>query len=90
MCCVCYKWKTPIELVYDKLIMSLDGLNRNNSPRKIDHLKYKTLETDTITPDYIFHNYFKESFFEDVICEKISSVSSETGKATFTVYRNLK
>ena len=28
--------------------------------------------------------------FEDVICEKISSVSSETIKVTFTVCRNLK
>ena len=40
-----------------------------------------------ITLDEIFHNYFKDSFIEDVICEKVSSVESETGKTTFTVWK---
>ena len=29
-CHICYNTKTPIELVYDKLIISLDGLNSPN------------------------------------------------------------
>ena len=90
MCQICYKCKTLIELVPDKLIMSLDGLNSSNSPSKIDHPKYKTLATDTITIDGIFQNYFKESLFEDVTCENCHSVSSETKKIIFTVCRNFK
>ena len=62
MCHICYKRKTPIEIVSDKLIMYIDGLNSSNSPRQIDHPKYTTLATDTITLDDIFQNYFKDSF----------------------------
>ena len=67
------------------MIMSPYGLNISNSARQIDHPKYTTLEKDTIVLDDIFHNYSKESLFEDVICENCSSVISETIKATFTV-----
>ena len=49
MCHICYKRKTPIEIVSDKLIMYIDGLNSSNSPRQIDHPKYTTLATDNIT-----------------------------------------
>ena len=84
---ICYKWKTPIELVFDKLIISLDGINISNSPRQIDYPKYTTLATDTIALNDTFQNYFKESFFGDVICENCCSVSSETRQATFTLIK---
>ena len=70
--------------------MHIDGINIPNSPRKIDHPRYTTLATDTITLDEIFKNYFKESFFEDIICENCSLVLSETITVTFTVCRNFK
>ena len=76
MCEVCKKEKTLIESVTDKLIISLYGLNISNSPRQIDHPEYTTLEMSTITMDDTFHNYFKDSFIEDVICENCSSVES--------------
>ena len=53
-CDKCSKWKTPIELVSDKLIMSLDGLHTYNSPKKIYHPKYTTLANDTIVLDVMF------------------------------------
>ena len=56
--------------------MSIDGLHTSNSPRKIDHPKSTILAKDTIVLDDIFYNYFKESLFEDVICEFSSSGSS--------------
>ena len=34
-CHICSKWKKPVELVSDKLIMSLDRLHTSRSPRKI-------------------------------------------------------
>ena len=61
-----------MELVYDKLVMFLDGLNSSNSPSKIYHPKYTKLATNTIILDDIFQNYFKESLFEDIICENCS------------------
>ena len=76
-CHRCSKWKTPIELVSDELIMSLDGLHTSNSLRKIDHPKCIVLEKGTIVLDVIFQNYFKESLFENIRCEFFSSGSSE-------------
>ena len=70
--------------------MSLDGLNSSNSPSEIDHPKYTTLATDTITLNNTFQKYFKESFFANVIYECFSSVSSQTRKTTFTVCSHLK
>ena len=72
----CFKWKTPVELVSDKLIMCLDGLHTYNSLRQIYHPKCKILEKDTIVLDVIFRNYFQESLFGDVICENCSSGGS--------------
>ena len=69
MCHTFYKWKIPIELVSDEIILSLDGLNISNSPSQIDHPKYTTLATDTITLDEIFQNYFKEYFLK-MLCVK--------------------
>ena len=48
------------------------------------------LEKDTPVLDDIFQNCFKESLFEEVICEHCSSGSYESIKATFAVYRNLR
>ena len=52
--------------------------------------KMYNIVKDTIVLDDIFHNYFKESLFEDVIAENCSSGSYESIKETFTVCRNLK
>ena len=48
------------------------------------------MATDTITLHEIFQNYFKESFFADIICEYFPSVCSETIKSTFVMCLNLK
>ena len=65
--------------------MSLDGSNIPNSSIQIYYPKYTTLATDTIALHDIFHNYLQDSFFEYVICETCSSVSSEMRKSAFTV-----
>ena len=89
-CHIFYKWNTPIEFVYDKLIMSLDELHISILPKKIDHPKCTILAKDTIVLDGIFHNYLKEYLFEYGICEECFSDISESIKATFSVCRNLK
>ena len=86
----CSKLKTPVELVTDKLILSLGGLHTSNSPRKMDHPKCTILENDTVVLDVIFHNYFQESLLEDVICKNCSAGTFELIKSTFTVSRYLK
>ena len=72
--------KTPVEVIYDKLIMFLEGLPTSNLPRQIDHPKYTMLTNDTIVLDVISHKYFKDSFLDDVICEKCSSGGPESIK----------
>ena len=67
-CHRCSKLKTPVELVYDKLIMYLDVLQTSNFPRKIDYPKFTILEKDTVGLDEKLSIYFQESLFEDVIC----------------------
>ena len=62
--------------------MSLDGLHTSNSPRQIDHPKCTILENYTVVLDVIFQNYFQESLLEGVICEIVSSGSSESIKST--------
>ena len=89
-CHRCSKLNTPVELVTDKLIMSLDRLHTSNLPGKIDHPKCAILANDTVVLDVIFQNYFQESLLEDVICEFFSSGSSESIKSTFTVSIYLK
>ena len=46
----------------------------------MDHPKCTILEDDTIVLDAVCHIYFKESLFEDVICENSSSCSFESIK----------
>ena len=70
--------------------MSLYGLHISKSPSQIDHPKCTIFSKDTIVLDDIFHHYLKELLFEDNIWENCSLVMSETTKATFTVYINLK
>ena len=53
-CRILSKWKTSIELVYDKLIMYLNGLHTSNSPRQIDLPKCTILEKYTIVLNEIF------------------------------------
>ena len=40
--------KTLVELVTDKMIMSLDGLHASNLPRQTDHLKLTILANETV------------------------------------------
>ena len=61
-------------------MMSLDGLNIPNSPRKIDHLNYTSL-SKKIKLDDIFQNYFKKTLIEDVICENFPLVNSRGKKS---------
>ena len=70
--------------------MSLDGLHTSDSPRKTDNSKCTILAKETVVLGAIFQNYFKESLFEDIICEMFSPGSSESIKSTFTMSRNLK
>ena len=53
------KLKTPVELVTDELIMSLDRLHTSNLPSQIDITKCTTLANDTVVLDVILHNYFQ-------------------------------
>ena len=69
--------KTPVELIYDKLIMSLEGLPTSNLNRQIDPPKCIILTKGTVVLDVIVQNYFKESFVEDFIDEICSSIGSK-------------
>ena len=60
ICHRCSKLKTTVELVTDKLIISLDGLHTSNSPGQIDHPKCTILAKDTVILGVIFQNYFPE------------------------------
>ena len=82
--------KPPAEVISDKLIMILEGLPTSDSSRKIDHPKYTSLTNDTVVLDVMLHNYFKDSFLDDVICENCSSGGPESIKSSFTVSRYLK
>ena len=59
-CHRCSNLKTPVELVTDKLIISLDELHNLNLPRQIDHPKCTILENDTVVLDVISQNYFQK------------------------------
>ena len=82
--------KTPVQLIPDKLIMSLEELPTSNSPRQIYHPKLTILTKDTIVLDVILHKYFKNLFLDEVICENCSSSGSESIKSTFTLSIYLK
>ena len=76
----CYKLKTSVESVTNKLFVPLVGLHTSNSPRQIDHPKCTILANDTVVLDVISQNWFQESLLEDVICEIFSSGVSESIK----------
>ena len=67
----CSKLKTPVELISDKLIISLEGLPTSNLPRRIDHPKCTILAKETVVLDMILQKYFKDLFLDDVICENL-------------------
>ena len=69
-----FKLKAPVEIVTDKLIMSLDALHTSNSHRQIDHQQCTILVNETVILDVIFQNYFQESLLEDVIFENFHQV----------------
>ena len=60
ICQRCSKLKTPVELISDKLIISLEGLPTSNSPSQIDHPKCTILKKDTVVLDVILQKYFKD------------------------------
>ena len=66
-----------VELIYDNIIMSLEGLHTSNTPMQIDHQKFTKLTKDTVVLDVILHKYFNKLFLDDGICEKCSSGGSE-------------
>ena len=90
ICQRCSKLKTPVELISDKMIMSLEGLPTSKLPRQIDRPKCTILTKETVVLDIILQKYFKDSFLDNVICENCSSGGSESIKSTFTVSRYLK
>ena len=57
---------------------------------QIDHTKYTSIKKGTVVLDNIFQNYFNDSLLHDVLCEKFSSLGSESIKSTFTVSRHIK
>ena len=57
---MCYKCKKPIVLVYDKLNMSINGLNSFNSPNEINNPRNIISATDNIRLDKILQNYFND------------------------------
>ena len=79
-CQKCSKLKTPVEVVYDKLIMFLEGLPTSNSSRQIDHPKYTSLKKGTVVLDEMLQNYLNDSLLHDVICKNCSSDGSESIK----------
>ena len=82
--------KPHFEVISDKLIMLIEVLPNSNLSRRIDHPKYTTLKNYTVVLDVMLHNYFKDSFLDNVICENCSSGGSESIKSTFTVSIYLK
>ena len=86
----CSKLKTPVELISDKLIMSLGGLPTSNLPKKIDHPKCTILTKDIVVLDVIIQKYFHDLFLDNLIYENCSSGGSEHIKLTFTVSIYLK
>ena len=77
---ICFKFKAPAGLISDKLIMILQGLPTSKLTRQIDHHKCTTLTKVTVVLDVMLQNYFKDSLFDDVICENCSSGGSESIK----------
>ena len=69
ICQICSNLKTPVELISDKMIMSLEGLPTSNSSRQIEHPKYTSLKRGTVVLDEILQNYFNDLLLHDVICE---------------------
>ena len=90
ICQRCSKLNIPVELVYDKLIVYIEGSPTYNLPRKMYHPKCTILTKDTAVLDVILQIYFKESFLEDVICNSFSSGGSKSIKLTFAVSKYLK
>ena len=66
-CQICYRLKTPVEIVSDKLIMFLEGLPTSNEYRKIEHTKYTSIRKVTVVLDQIIQNYFNDSLLHDVM-----------------------
>ena len=52
-CQKCSRSKTPVEVVYDKLIMFLEVLPASNLSSKIDHQKYTSIKKGTVVLDQI-------------------------------------
>ena len=88
-CHRCSNMKPYFEVIYDKLIMSLEVLHNSNFSRQIDHPIYTTLTKDTVVLDVMLQNNFNDSFLDDVICENYSSGGSESMKSIFNVSRYL-
>ena len=62
------KLKTPVEVVYDKMIMFLGGLPTSNLSMQLYHPKYTSLKNGTVVLDKMLQYYFNDSLLHDVIC----------------------
>ena len=74
ICQRCSKLKIPVELISDKLIMTLEGLSTSNSPRTVYHPRCTILTKYAVVLDFILQKYFNDSFLDDLICEMFQQV----------------
>ena len=89
-CQKCSKLKTPVEVVYDKLIMFLEGIPTSNEYRPIDYPNLTAIKKGTVVLDEIFQKYFDDSLLHDVICDHCSSLVAKSIKSTLAVSRHIK
>ena len=59
-CQLCMEERIPIESVSDKLIMSLQRLNRNNHPIQVDTTKNLNVAKNIVTLENVFGEYLKK------------------------------
>ena len=82
--------KPPVEVVFDKLIMVLEGIPTSDEYRPINHPKFTLIKKGTVVLDEIFQKYFNDSLLHDVLCDNCSSLGYKSVKTTFTVSRHIK
>ena len=90
VCQKCSISKPPVEVVYEKLMMNLDGIPTNLEHRPIHHPRFTAIKKGTFVFDDIFKHYFNDSLLHDVLCENCSQLENKSIKTTFTVSRHIK
>ena len=59
-------------VVFDKLIMVLEGILTNLEYRPIHHPEFTTIKKGTVVLNEIFQKYFDYSLLHDVLCDNCS------------------